>query len=457
MPAAFSRLGSSCPGSLFPMQTAGSSSSLAPGGCRRQISALRVSVSSLRYCERRGEGWGSAEAARHAGRLILRRKLPAGDQQLAFQVYEGGVSAAAGYDVAAWDVLVGTPLDGPVYTPVSTPDPSSSSSSSSSSSMLALVLLAAAATARVMDSVPAVPEGWRLVRAAVPSDPARAEDGAPPAGRAGAGASHARRVDAGPLKLRPPPIAREQVRSLAAPSDAAVAEVSAWLREHGVWPDVDNDWITIRTSVGRANELLDAEFGWYQFGASGAPLLRTLAYSLPDDLADHVDMVQPHHALRPALAAPLHHLQPALLAPGRRRRREPGRAVRPGRRAVALQRSRHPPSASPPCTVSTTSPAPPATWWPLPPSSRSTPATTTWPWPRTSCSPPPRARTFPSSRSTAASTTRMPSATAVSTSRGETPRRPIPSRRELVFLTGSSRGELGPPVHHGRQQPDPDT
>lgn len=54
--------------------------------------------------------------------------------------------------------------------------------------------------------------------------------------------------------------------------------------------------MTIATNVSTADKLLDAEFAWYSYVDAenpDAPKLRTLAYSVPDALAPHVDLVQP--------------------------------------------------------------------------------------------------------------------------------------------------------------------
>lgn len=69
--------------------------------------------------------------------------------------------------------------------------------------------------------------------------------------------------------------------------------MTAWLAAYGISPVVDNDWMTIATNVSTANALLDADFQWYSYVAGGGLKLRTLSYSVPDSVADHVDLVQP--------------------------------------------------------------------------------------------------------------------------------------------------------------------
>lgn len=69
--------------------------------------------------------------------------------------------------------------------------------------------------------------------------------------------------------------------------------MTAWLAAYGITPAVDNDWMTINTNVSTANALLDADFQWYSYTGGGGLKLRTLSYSVPDNVAEHVDLVQP--------------------------------------------------------------------------------------------------------------------------------------------------------------------
>jgi len=158
--------------------------------------------------------------------------------------------------------------------------------------MLRFALLAAGAAARVMDSHRVVPDGWAEVANAQPSEPVVL--------RLALRQPRAAQLEQDMLDVSTPGHARygrhmtrEQLRSYTAPTKQAVSSVTAWLRKHGVEGAIDNDWITIRTTVDRANELLDSKFAWYQYEKRGVPKLRTLSYSVPDDLTHHVDLVQP--------------------------------------------------------------------------------------------------------------------------------------------------------------------
>lgn len=77
------------------------------------------------------------------------------------------------------------------------------------------------------------------------------------------------------------------------PSETTVSSVKTWLANGGVQSvDVDADWINIRTTVGVANELLSTKFAWYTSEEFGKRL-RTLEYSVPDEVAAHVNTIQP--------------------------------------------------------------------------------------------------------------------------------------------------------------------
>lgn len=71
--------------------------------------------------------------------------------------------------------------------------------------------------------------------------------------------------------------------------------VVAWLKELGVESVVSNmnDWLTFTTKKSVAESLLNTTFHWYEYEGGGGPKLRTLSYSVPEHVADHIDLVQP--------------------------------------------------------------------------------------------------------------------------------------------------------------------
>ncbi|KAK7699065.1 hypothetical protein SLS64_011979 [Diaporthe eres] len=84
-----------------------------------------------------------------------------------------------------------------------------------------------------------------------------------------------------------------ELRSLLRPSDEASATAISWLQDNNV-TDVqdDGDYLMFRTTVGTANTLLDTQFDWYR-GEDGMQMMRTSRYSVPQDVAAHINFVQP--------------------------------------------------------------------------------------------------------------------------------------------------------------------
>ncbi|KAJ6155508.1 hypothetical protein N7470_006074 [Penicillium chermesinum] len=70
------------------------------------------------------------------------------------------------------------------------------------------------------------------------------------------------------------------------------APVVSWLKEAGITSFArDGALLNFTGSVEKVNKLLDTQFAYYQNGDSVK--LRTTQYSIPDDLADHIDLISP--------------------------------------------------------------------------------------------------------------------------------------------------------------------
>ncbi|KAF3064043.1 Tripeptidyl-peptidase sed2 [Daldinia childiae] len=154
------------------------------------------------------------------------------------------------------------------------------------------LLFASAATAKVMDSLTSVPKGWAEVRPASPNDPVTL--------RVGLKQQHAAALEQAVIEISTPGhpnygmhLSRDEVRAYTAPTKRSVSSVADWLTKSGVESTVNNDWITFKTDVKTANDLLGANFAWYQYEKGGSPKLRTLSYSVPDELAGSIDLIQP--------------------------------------------------------------------------------------------------------------------------------------------------------------------
>ena len=53
------------------------------------------------------------------------------------------------------------------------------------------------------------------------------------------------------------------------------------------------DWLSINVPVSQANALLNANFNEYPHDASNTAAIRTLSYSVPETLKDHLAFVYP--------------------------------------------------------------------------------------------------------------------------------------------------------------------
>ncbi|KAI0859149.1 tripeptidyl-peptidase [Xylaria cubensis] len=157
---------------------------------------------------------------------------------------------------------------------------------------LATALFATAATARLMDSLPSVPKGWSQVRQAALDEPITLRVALPQ--------QHAAELEQAVIEMSTPGhpkygkhLSQVELRSYTAPTDDAVSSVVSWLSKSNIKPLVNNDWITFSTTVETANDLLNTTFAWYQYEKGGSPKLRTLDYSVPDELAKNIDLIQP--------------------------------------------------------------------------------------------------------------------------------------------------------------------
>ncbi|KAK4223629.1 peptidase S8/S53 domain-containing protein [Podospora fimiseda] len=160
--------------------------------------------------------------------------------------------------------------------------------------LLSSLLLATAASARVMDALAAIPHGWKQVRSAEPEEEVLL--------RVGLKQQHAQALEQAVLDISTPGhvnygkhMTREELKSYTAPSDAATSAVVEWLQNHGIQPAVDNDWVTFTTTVSKANRLLDTRFAWFKNSddEDKSPKIRALSYAVPDQVARHIDLVQP--------------------------------------------------------------------------------------------------------------------------------------------------------------------
>lgn len=87
----------------------------------------------------------------------------------------------------------------------------------------------------------------------------------------------------------------DEMKRMVLPTAETVSSVTAWLKAAGIEDfELDGDWATFKTNVGTANKMLGTQFGWFvSQEAKPRKVLRTLEYSVPDDVASHIRLVQP--------------------------------------------------------------------------------------------------------------------------------------------------------------------
>jgi tripeptidyl-peptidase-1 len=85
---------------------------------------------------------------------------------------------------------------------------------------------------------------------------------------------------------------RDDVNAIVQPSQQANEAVVNWLKSEGVSKvNSDGTVVTFKTTVETANRILNADFRGYQ--KDGIAKVRTVEYSVPQDVADHIDIIHP--------------------------------------------------------------------------------------------------------------------------------------------------------------------
>ncbi|KAF9269034.1 family S53 protease-like protein [Marasmius fiardii PR-910] len=101
----------------------------------------------------------------------------------------------------------------------------------------------------------------------------------------------------------------DQVKAFASPDPAAVTAVSQWLSEQGVQnvktSGAFGDWLDFTVPITTADQLLNTNFESFVHIASGEKLVRTLQYSVPQDLAQHIELVHPTTTFVRSLSRPV--------------------------------------------------------------------------------------------------------------------------------------------------------
>ncbi|KAF9478384.1 tripeptidyl peptidase A [Pholiota conissans] len=92
-------------------------------------------------------------------------------------------------------------------------------------------------------------------------------------------------------------LSKEEVEALVTPHPDSLSAVNNWLAGFNLKEDLNRspakDWVTIKVPVSLAEKMLDTKYYIWRHTESGDELVRTTSYSLPIDLHDHIEVVQP--------------------------------------------------------------------------------------------------------------------------------------------------------------------
>jgi hypothetical protein len=92
-------------------------------------------------------------------------------------------------------------------------------------------------------------------------------------------------------------LSKDEIDAQLRPSHKTTAAITNWLLASGISPNSINEqghWFTFNATVKNAEVLLGADFAYYQHNDdSSLRLVRTLQYSVPNDIRSHIDLIQP--------------------------------------------------------------------------------------------------------------------------------------------------------------------
>ncbi|KAJ7339848.1 family S53 protease [Mycena albidolilacea] len=113
----------------------------------------------------------------------------------------------------------------------------------------------------------------------------------------------------------------EEVAKFVKPTNDTLAAVSSWLSDNNINAKPvtpAGDMLEIKIPVSQANDLLSAQFSVFTHSKTGKTIIRTLQYSLPAPLTQHVEFFHPTTIFAPPLNS-----RPKFVA-GRAKRATPG-------------------------------------------------------------------------------------------------------------------------------------
>lgn len=90
-------------------------------------------------------------------------------------------------------------------------------------------------------------------------------------------------------------LTRQEVKDMLNATEAA-SVVHRWLLSSGIgYEDIENDeeWINFKTTIYQMEKILNTTFYSYQDPTSNYQVIRTLKYSVPEEVASRIDMIHP--------------------------------------------------------------------------------------------------------------------------------------------------------------------
>lgn len=105
---------------------------------------------------------------------------------------------------------------------------------------------------------------------------------------------------------------RDELKAMLRPAAEATESIISWLENSGI-PEADieddGEWINFIATVSQAELMMDTEFSIYRSTVrENVKKIRTLQYSVPQELHQYIDMIQPttrFGQLRPAISSVL--------------------------------------------------------------------------------------------------------------------------------------------------------
>ena len=156
-----------------------------------------------------------------------------------------------------------------------------------------LILVQATPTSKVFESIRELPRGWSFVRTADGNEPIKL--------RLSLKQQNVDHFYDKLLEISAPEhpnygmhFEGHELRSLLQPTKETFSTTYNWLSDNNITATKDEgDYLLFSTDVYTANRMLRTEFGWYQGRDTKQQVLRTRQYSVPDEIREHINFVQP--------------------------------------------------------------------------------------------------------------------------------------------------------------------